>query len=133
MRDHPLFCQEVVDFGENRPSEGDVTIEIHAAGINPSDAKAMLGIMPSAVFPRTPGRDYAGVVEHVGEAVSKYKAGDRVFGFLLHANPNVRDGAWAERITLTEEISIARVPDCCAPSACLQFVWRGTPGATNGT
>ena len=52
----------LVEFGSNRPSEGDVTIEIRAAGINPSDATAMLGIMPSAVFPRTPGRDYAGVV-----------------------------------------------------------------------
>jgi NADPH:quinone reductase-like Zn-dependent oxidoreductase len=52
----------LVEFGSNRPSAGEVTIEIRAAGINPSDAKAMLGIMPSAVFPRTPGRDYAGVV-----------------------------------------------------------------------
>jgi NADPH:quinone reductase len=52
----------LVEFGSNRPSEGDVTIEVHAAGINPSDAKAMLGVMPSAVFPRTPGRDFAGVV-----------------------------------------------------------------------
>ena len=53
---------ELVDFGANRPSEGDVAIEVRAAGINPSDAKAMLGLMPSAVFPRTPGRDFAGVV-----------------------------------------------------------------------
>jgi len=52
----------LVEFGANRPSEGDVTIEVRAAGINPSDAKAMLGVMPTAVFPRTPGRDYAGVV-----------------------------------------------------------------------
>jgi NADPH:quinone reductase-like Zn-dependent oxidoreductase len=52
----------LVEFGANRPSEGDVTLEIRAAGINPSDAKALLGIMPSAVWPRTPGRDYAGVV-----------------------------------------------------------------------
>jgi NADPH:quinone reductase-like Zn-dependent oxidoreductase len=53
---------DLVEFGANRPSEGDVVVEVHAAGINPSDAKAMLGLMPSAVFPRTPGRDYAGVV-----------------------------------------------------------------------
>ena len=53
---------DLVEFGSNRPSEGDVTLEIRAAGINPSDAKAMLGIMPTAVFPRTPGRDFAGVV-----------------------------------------------------------------------
>jgi NADPH2:quinone reductase len=53
---------DLVDFGSNRPSDGDVTLEVRAAGINPSDAKAMLGIMPTAVFPRTPGRDFAGVV-----------------------------------------------------------------------
>lgn len=53
---------DLVEFGSNRPSDGDVTLEIRAAGINPSDAKAMLGIMPTAVFPRTPGRDFAGVV-----------------------------------------------------------------------
>lgn len=56
------FAVEVVEFGANRPSEGDVTVEIRAAGINPSDAKAMMGLMPSAVWPRTPGRDFAGVV-----------------------------------------------------------------------
>jgi len=53
---------ELVEFGSNAPSAGDVTIEVRAAGINPSDAKAMLGLMPTAVFPRTPGRDFAGVV-----------------------------------------------------------------------
>jgi NADPH:quinone reductase len=30
--------------------------------VNPSDAKAAIGMMPHAVFPRTPGRDFAGVV-----------------------------------------------------------------------
>ena len=52
----------LMEFGTFGRNEGDVTIEVHAAGINPSDAKAMLGVMPSAVFPRTPGRDFAGVV-----------------------------------------------------------------------
>ena len=37
-------------------------IEVHAAAINPSDVKATLGIMPQAVFPRIPGRDFAGIV-----------------------------------------------------------------------
>jgi NADPH2:quinone reductase len=35
----------------------DVIVEI-----NPSDVKAATGLMPYAVFPRTPGRDYAGIV-----------------------------------------------------------------------
>jgi NADPH2:quinone reductase len=40
----------------------DVIVEIKAAGVNPSDVKAATGLMPYAVFPRTPGRDFAGVV-----------------------------------------------------------------------
>jgi NADPH:quinone reductase len=42
------------------PSE--VLIEVEAAAVNPSDVKAATGLMPYAVFPRTSGRDYAGVV-----------------------------------------------------------------------
>jgi NADPH:quinone reductase-like Zn-dependent oxidoreductase len=50
---------------ERRPlsrTEGQVLIEIRAAAVNPSDVKAATGLMAYAVFPRTPGRDYAGVV-----------------------------------------------------------------------
>jgi NADPH:quinone reductase-like Zn-dependent oxidoreductase len=42
--------------------EGDVLIEVTAAAVNPSDVKAAIGMMPYAVFPRTPGRDFAGRV-----------------------------------------------------------------------
>ena len=40
----------------------DVLVEVKAAAVNPSDIKAATGLMPYAVFPRTPGRDYAGIV-----------------------------------------------------------------------
>jgi NADPH2:quinone reductase len=40
----------------------EVLIKVKAAAVNPSDVKAATGLMPYAVFPRTPGRDYAGVV-----------------------------------------------------------------------
>ena len=40
----------------------DVVVEVKAAGVNPSGVKAATGLMPYAVFPRTPGRDFAGVV-----------------------------------------------------------------------
>jgi NADPH:quinone reductase-like Zn-dependent oxidoreductase len=39
-----------------------VLIEVKAAAVNPSDVKAATGLMAYAVFPRTSGRDYAGVV-----------------------------------------------------------------------
>jgi NADPH2:quinone reductase len=48
--------------GLSRSSANEVLIEVKAAAVNPSDVKAATGLMPYAVFPRTPGRDYAGVV-----------------------------------------------------------------------
>src|SRR5438034_2991091 len=42
--------------------ENELLIELKAAAVNPSDVKAATGLMPYAVFPRTPGRDYAGTV-----------------------------------------------------------------------
>ncbi|MBL8568129.1 MAG: zinc-binding alcohol dehydrogenase family protein [Phreatobacter sp.] len=45
-----------------RRSADDVLVEVRAAAVNPSDAKAAIGMMPYAVFPRTPGRDFAGIV-----------------------------------------------------------------------
>jgi NADPH:quinone reductase-like Zn-dependent oxidoreductase len=43
-------------------ADNQVLVEIKAAAVNPSDIKAATGLMPYAVFPRTSGRDYAGVV-----------------------------------------------------------------------
>jgi len=42
--------------------DGEVLVEVHYAAVNPSDVKAALGAMAHAVWPRTPGRDWAGVV-----------------------------------------------------------------------
>jgi len=47
---------------ELRPGPGEALIEVRFAGVNPSDVKAALGLMPHAVWPRTPGRDWSGVV-----------------------------------------------------------------------
>ena len=46
----------------SRTRDEDVLVEVRAAAVNPSDAKAAIGMMPYAVFPRTPGRDFAGIV-----------------------------------------------------------------------
>ena len=42
--------------------EDEVVVAVRSAGVNPSDVKAALGAMPHAIWPRTPGRDWAGVV-----------------------------------------------------------------------
>ena len=90
-------------------------MRVHASSVNPVDGSIAAGLLAGMgveyEYPVTLGRDYAGTVEQTGSAVSAFKAGDQVFGFLLHANPTARDGAWAELITVTEELSIAPVPD----------------------
>jgi len=78
-----------------RPQPGEVVVEICAAGVNPSDPKNVLGRFPYTTLPRTPGRDFAGVVvdgpaEMIGEEV--WGTG-KEFGF-------VRDGSHAERIAV---------------------------------
>src|SRR5260370_36763432 len=50
----------------------EVVVAIAAAGVNPSDVKAATGLMPYAVFPRTPGRDFSGrVIEGPPEWIGK--------------------------------------------------------------
>ncbi|AJW99992.1 zinc-binding dehydrogenase family protein [Burkholderia gladioli] len=84
--------------------DGQMLIDIHAAGVNPSDVKAALGNMPHAVWPRTPGRDWAGVVrlgpaDWVGAAVwgSGGELGIR------------RDGSHAQQM-LVEAAQVRRKP-----------------------
>src|SRR5436305_861810 len=44
-----------------QPGPGESLVEVHAAAINPSDIKNVGGAFKTPL-PRTPGRDYAGVV-----------------------------------------------------------------------
>jgi NADPH2:quinone reductase len=97
------------------PADNEVLVRVHASSVNPVDngiAAGMLAKMGAQYeYPVILGRDYAGVVEQTGAAVTGYQPGDQVFGFVLHANPAVKDGAWAELITVTEELSIAPAPE----------------------
>lgn len=52
----------LVEVEKPKPAAGEVLIQIKAAGLNPSDAKNVLGIFPYTTLPRIPGRDFAGVV-----------------------------------------------------------------------
>ena len=45
-----------------QPGANEVLVEVRAAGVNRSDVSAAIGRMPQALWPRTPGRDWAGVV-----------------------------------------------------------------------
>ena len=44
------------------PAEGEALVRVRAASVNPSDVKNVAGRMRQTVPPRTPGRDFAGIV-----------------------------------------------------------------------
>jgi NADPH2:quinone reductase len=63
-----------------------------AAGVNPVDTYIRSGTYPRKPdLPYTPGGDAAGIVEAVGDSVSDFKKGDRVFCAF-----NCPSGAYAE-------------------------------------
>ena len=101
------------DVPEPSVGENDLVVRVHASSVNPVDAYIGMGALKEMLeheFPVTLGRDFAGIVERVGEGVSRYRAGDEVFGFVLHANPTVHDGSWAELIVLPEDNFVAAAP-----------------------
>ncbi|HET9802968.1 MAG TPA: NADPH:quinone reductase [Candidatus Acidoferrum sp.] len=63
-----------------KPTAGQVLVKVHAAGVNPYDTYMRAGLYPvKPALPYTPGSDAAGVIESIGEGVSKVKLGDRVY------------------------------------------------------
>lgn len=91
-----LAALEVVELPTPVPAEGEVLVQIKAAGLNPSDVKNVLGRFPYTTLPRVPGRDFAGVVvegpqELVGQEV--WGTGNQI-GFS-------RNGSHAGYITLS--------------------------------
>ena len=53
----------IVELPDPAPNDGFALVRITGASINPSDVKNVAGAMEGTTLPRTPGRDYAGVVE----------------------------------------------------------------------
>ena len=107
---HPALREDVPE-----PTAGDneILVRVQASSVNPVDAYIGMGALKEAFdheFPVTLGRDFAGIVEQVGVGVSRYRPGDEVFGFVLHANPTVHDGSWTELIVLPEDNSVAAAP-----------------------
>jgi NADPH:quinone reductase-like Zn-dependent oxidoreductase len=60
--DDPASLAPAIERRALSRAANEVLIEVKSAAVNPSDVKAATGLMPYAVFPRTPGRDYAGIV-----------------------------------------------------------------------
>ena len=85
------------------PGPGEVLVRVRAAAINPSDVKNVQGKMHQTTVPRTPGRDFAGVVE----AGAQELEGEEVFGSGGDLG-FTRDGSHAAYVVVPREAVVAK-------------------------
>lgn len=107
-----LICKEfcppeglvIDDLPMPEPGEGQVRIDVHAAGVNFPD---FLIIQDKYQFkpdlPFAPGGEIAGVISAVGPGVTAFKTGDKVMASTLH-------GAFAEQV-VADVVKTMHVPD----------------------
>lgn len=94
------------DLATPAPRDREVLVRVQASSVNGVDVAIAGGVLKEMVEHELPvvlGRDFAGTVEQVGESAGRHDVGDEVFGWVLHANPTVHEGSWAEQITLPED------------------------------
>lgn len=93
------------------PADDELLVRVHAAGVNPMDWHYMKGqpyVMRLSSGIGRPERaragvDFAGTVEAVGGAVTRFEPGDAVFG--------MRSGAFAEYLLVREGGSVVAMPE----------------------
>jgi NADPH:quinone reductase-like Zn-dependent oxidoreductase len=96
---------QIVVTARPMPTDTEVLVRVHAAGINPVDWKVRNGEAAALVskFPVTPGYDIAGEIVQVGRAVKSRSVGERVFAML----PLTASGAYAEYAVVPEALVAA--------------------------
>jgi NADPH:quinone reductase-like Zn-dependent oxidoreductase len=95
------------------PGAGEVVVRVQASSVNALDAGIASGMLASMLpheYPVTLGRDFAGVVEQVGDGVDSIAVGDEVFGEVPTFVPPVHNGSWTERILVSEQV-LAKKPE----------------------
>ncbi|MGP8007385.1 MAG: alcohol dehydrogenase catalytic domain-containing protein [Acidimicrobiales bacterium] len=87
------------------PSHDELLVEVRAAGVNGADLVQRRGFYPAPPGSPAdiPGLEFAGEVVAVGDAVTRFRPGDRVMAL-------VGGGAQAELVTVPEQVVLA-VPD----------------------
>lgn len=88
---------------------GQVRVKVHAVGVNPYDTYMRAGgyaIKPD--LPYTPGADAAGVIDQVGDGVTQWKTGARVY--VSGTAAGKAHGAYAQYVVCTPE-QVHHLPD----------------------
>jgi NADPH:quinone reductase len=120
---------DVLTFGDMPTpvaAPGEVRIRLEASGVNPADVGRRAGSYRAMEFPRViPNSDGAGIVDQVGDGVTRLKVGQRVW--LFNGQRNGRAfGTAAEFISLAEWL-VTPLPDQVSFAAGATL---GIPGMT---
>ncbi len=122
----------IEDIETPTPADGELLVRVRAATVNRTDC-AILAAHPffMRMFTglwtpkrRTLGTDFAGRVEAVGARVTRYAAGDLVWGF-----EELGASSHAEHLVIAEDAAVARMPpelDFKDAAACLEgafYAW----------
>lgn len=90
------------------PGAGELLVRVHAAGINPVDTGTRSGrsaALTAARLPYVPGFDVSGEVAALGEGVTGFAAGDRVFAML-----DLRRGGGYAQYAIVKANEVAAMP-----------------------
>jgi NADPH2:quinone reductase len=120
---------DVLSFGEMPTpvaGPGEVRVRLEASGVNPADVGRRAGSYRALEFPRvTPNSDGAGIIDQVGDGVTRLSVGQRVW--LFNGQRNGRAfGTAAEYISLAECL-VTPLPDNVSFAAGATL---GIPGMT---
>ena len=107
----PPDVLELVDIAKPVAGPREILVKVEAASVNPLDWHFMRGspyimrLLTGFGAPDDPrfGRDFAGTVQAIGQEVTEFEVGDRVYG---GAN-----GAFAQYLTRSATGSVAKIPD----------------------
>jgi NADPH:quinone reductase-like Zn-dependent oxidoreductase len=104
---------EIRDVPTPTPGANEVLVRVHAATVNRTDCGELLHPTLIRLLTGTGrsrrsilGMDFAGTIEDIGAAASRFKPGDRVYGMCGLRN----DGAQAEYFCMPEARAIAHMP-----------------------
>lgn len=113
-----VLAIEEVDKPE--PGPGEVLVQVHASGVNPSDVKKRAGAFPDLLDNGfvIPNSDGAGVIQEVGDGIDKSRIGDRVW---LYEGQHQRRFGTAARFISIDARRAHKIPDEVdfATAACL--------------
>ncbi|WP_433229955.1 NADP-dependent oxidoreductase [Actinomadura formosensis] len=93
------------------PGPGEIRVKLIAAGLNPLDWKIADGMLKDSLdvpFPLILGQDGAGVVDAVGEGVTRLRPGEQVYGSFFGAERGL--GSYAEYAIARDDGPVARMP-----------------------